>query len=101
VQSIFCEGEAGIDGAGLITMACDGMEVHPAAFVTVYVYVPEGMSLSVTLLPDPSILKLPGLRINVQFPVAGNPFITILPVEIRQVGCVMVPATGAEGVSFL
>jgi hypothetical protein len=38
----------------------------------------------------------PGLI--VQFPV-GNPFNTTLPVATVQVGCVIVPAVGADGVA--
>jgi len=45
------------------------------------------------LAPVPIIA--PGLI--VQFP-AGNPFNTTLPVDIIQLGCVMVPTIGADGV---
>lgn len=38
----------------------------------------------------------PGLR--VQLP-AGKPFNTILPVATVQLGCVIVPTVGAEGVT--
>jgi hypothetical protein len=40
----------------------------------------------------------PGERVIVQEPVAGNPVKTTLPVAIEQVGWVMVPKTGADGV---
>jgi hypothetical protein len=40
----------------------------------------------------------PGERVRVQVPVAGKPDKTTLPVETEQVGCVMVPGTGAAGV---
>ena len=33
----------------------------------------------------------------VQLPEAGRPFRTTLPVEVEQVGWVMVPTLGAEG----
>jgi len=48
----------------------------------------------VVLTPVPAIA--PGLI--VQFP-AGSPFNTTLPVATEQVGCVIVPTTGAEGVT--
>ena len=48
----------------------------------------------VVLAPVPGIA--PGLI--VQFP-AGNPFNTTLPIEIEQVGLVMVPTIGADGVA--
>ena len=38
----------------------------------------------------------PGLIVQVP---AGNPFITTLPVAIEQVGCVIAPTVGAEGVA--
>ncbi len=37
----------------------------------------------------------------VQVPAAGNPFNTMLPVGTVQVGCVMVPIIGLEGVAFI
>jgi hypothetical protein len=39
----------------------------------------------------------PGVRINVQVPVAGKPFKTTLPVATAQVGWVIVPTVGAVG----
>lgn len=45
------------------------------------------------LVPEPVIP--PGLI--VQIPEAGRPVRTMLPVESIQVGCVIVPAEGAEG----
>jgi hypothetical protein len=72
----------------------DAEEVHPVAFVTVYVFVPAVRPLIVVLAPVPFIA--PGLI--VQFP-EGKPFRTTLPVASEQVGCVMVPTTGADGVA--
>lgn len=46
------------------------------------------------LAPDPAMA--PGLII--QFP-PGKPLITALPVDTEHVGCVMVPAVGALGVT--
>ena len=42
-------------------------------------------------------MALPGLLVNIQFP-AGKPFKTTLPVAVVQVGWVMIPTVGAEGV---
>ena len=47
--------------------------------------------------PEPEIVTLPGVLVNVQVPVAGNPLKATLPVEIAHVGWVMVPTTGALG----
>jgi hypothetical protein len=47
----------------------------------------------VLLVPVPEIL--PGLIVHV--PVAGKPVKGTLPVDVVQVGCVGVPATGAVG----
>ena len=51
----------------------------------------------VVLVPDPPVLVPPGVLVNVQVPVAGKLLITTLPVETAQVGCVILPAVGAEG----
>jgi hypothetical protein len=48
------------------------------------------------VLLEPVPVIAPGLI--VQFP-AGSPFKTTLPVATAQVGCVIVPTTGAEGVT--
>lgn len=53
----------------------------------------------VVLVPVPVVITSPGLRINVQVPVEGNPFNTTLPVATEHVGWVITPTTGAEGVS--
>ena len=39
----------------------------------------------------------PGVLINVHVPADGKPFNTTLPVDIAQVGWVMVPNVGAVG----
>jgi hypothetical protein len=41
----------------------------------------------------------PGERVRVQVPDAGNPLKATLPVATVQVGWVMVPTTGAVGVT--
>ena len=51
------------------------------------------------LVPEPVIVDPPGVVVNVQLPLAGKPFNTTLPVARLQVGCVIVPATGADGVA--
>ena len=50
------------------------------------------------LVPVPVVLMVPGYRISVQVPVAGNPESTTLPVVIVQEGAVIVPTAGAEGI---
>lgn len=40
-----------------------------------------------------------GYLVNVQLPVSGKPFNKTLPVATEQVGCVIGPAAGAEGVT--
>jgi hypothetical protein len=42
----------------------------------------------------------PGLLVSVHVPVDGNPLIATLPVETVQVGLVIVPTPGAEGIAF-
>ena len=41
----------------------------------------------------------PGDLVNVHVPVAGNPDKMTLPVATLQVGCVIVPMEGADGVA--
>ena len=50
------------------------------------------------MVPVPVFVTPPGVRVTVQVPVDGNPFRTMLPVDTAQVGCVIVPGTGASGV---
>jgi len=69
-------------------------EVHPTALVTVNVRVPAARPVTVRLVPVPAIA--PGL--TVQLP-AGKPPNSTLPVAMAQVGCVIVPTVGAEGVT--
>ena len=91
-------GAAGVGGCALITTLADDTEVHPAAFTTVKVYVPAAKPDIVVLVPDPFVITPPGLRVSVHVPLEGNPFNSTLPVA-TQVGWVMVPATGAAGVT--
>jgi hypothetical protein len=62
------------------------------------VYVPAGRPEIAILVPEPVVVILPGLRVTVQVPVAGSPFITILPVATEQVGWVMFPMAGATDI---
>jgi hypothetical protein len=74
-------GAAGDAGTALITTLADAGEVHPAAVVTVKLYVPVARPEIVVLVPVPEID--PGLI--VQLP-AGNPLRTTLPVARAHVG---------------
>jgi hypothetical protein len=53
---------------------------------------------SVVLVPVPVVVVPPGVRVKVHVPDDGKPLNNILPVITLQVGCVMVPTTGAVGV---
>ena len=98
-QSIVCKGAAGDGGCALITTFEDAAEVQPEAFITVYVYVPSGMPVTVVPVPVPVVVTPPGVRVNVHVPLEGNPLSTTLPVARAQVGWVMIPTTGAVGVT--
>lgn len=54
----------------------------------------SGSPVKVVVVPVPVIP--PGL--SVHMPVAGNPLRSTLPVETKQVGWVIVPTTGADGI---
>jgi len=90
-------GAVGVAGCVLITTCSEGNETQPSSFVTVKVYVPEGNSVIVVLVPVPVAVTAPGFRVRVQVPVSGKPFKTTLPVATAHVGWVMVPTTGAGG----
>jgi hypothetical protein len=68
-------GAVGATGGALITTSADAFEIHPAAEVTLKLYIPGIRLAIVALVPVPVIA--PGLI--VQFP-AGRPFNTTLPV---------------------
>jgi len=53
----------------------------------------------VVVLPVPEVVFPPGLLVRVQLPVAGSPFSTTLPLATPQVGWVMIPISGADGVT--
>lgn len=87
-------GAAGVAGWLLITTLPEGEEVQPRLLVTVKLYVPEE-SPEIVVLPVLPVIP-PGFI--VQFP-DGNPLKTTLPVETVQVGWVIVPTTGAGGIT--
>jgi hypothetical protein len=60
--------------------------------------VPDAIPDKVVPVPVPEVVVPPGDLVNVQVPVDGKPLIITLPVAILQVGCVIVPITGAVGV---
>ena len=90
-------GAVGADGWALITTLADAEEIHPAALVTVKVYVPAASNDIVELVPEPVVFVPPGERVRVHVPLAGNPLKTTLPVAKAQVGWVIVPTVGAVG----
>lgn len=92
-------GAEGVGGCAGITTSADDGDVQPSELVTVKVYVPEFRPEIVVLVPVPVVVIPPGERVTVHVPVAGNPFNTTLPVDRVQVGGVMVPTTGAVGVT--
>ena len=51
------------------------------------------------VVPDPVTVAPPGVAVTVQLPEAGSPLRATVPVATAQVGWVMVPTTGAEGVA--
>ena len=53
----------------------------------------------VVLVPVPVVVTAPGVLVKVHVPLDGNPLNTTLPVANAQVGCVMVPTVGADGVA--
>jgi len=98
-QSTVCTGLEGVGGCASITTLADDDEVHPEVFVTVKVYVPVARPDIVVLVPDPLVVTAPGLRVSVHVPLEGNPLSTTLPVATVHVGWVIVPKTGADGVT--
>lgn len=92
-------GEEGVTGCRLIITSAEAGDTHPAAFVTVNVYVPGGIADTVRVTPVPGMVTLPGVLVSVHVPVSGSPLSSTLPVERAQVGCTIVPTIGATGVS--
>ena len=92
-------GAEGVSGCSFMTTAADSVEMHPAAFLTVNVCVPEVIPVIVLEVPVPVTVAPAGRRVIVHVPVAGNPLKTTLPVETLHVGWVIAPITGGVGVS--
>ena len=51
------------------------------------------------LVPVPEVVLPPGLLVSVHVPDEGSPPSTTLPVETVQVGAVIAPVVGADGVA--
>ena len=51
------------------------------------------------VVPLPVEVTAPGFLVSVHDPEAGSPLKGTVPVAVAQVGCVMVPTTGAVGVA--
>jgi len=81
----------------MITCA-DSAEMQPEEFVTVNVNTPPGRAEIVLVIPLPEVVVPPGNRVKTHAPEDGNPFNTTLPVGTANVGCVIAPIKGAEGV---
>lgn len=59
---------------------------------------PPGRLVNTVVVVFPLILKPPGWAVIVQL-LAGRPLSATLPVAIAQVGDVIVPTTGADGIT--
>lgn len=86
-------GAGGAPAAALITTSAETSEVQPEEFVTVKLCVPAVSPMMVFV----AVFPVAPTGLIVQSP-AGSPESTTLPVDKPQVGCVMVPITGAAGV---
>jgi len=75
-----------------MTTSADAGEVHPLELVTVKLYVPGTNPEIVAVDVDP--VRLPGFIVHAP---DGRPLSATLPVDRVQVGCVIVPTAGAEG----
>lgn len=60
---------------------------------------PAASSDTVTVVPVPSVVMLPGDRVSIQVPLDGNPARLIIPVLTSHEGWVIVPMEGAPGTS--
>ena len=72
---------------------------QPAALVTEKLYVPGARPDMVVLDPDAVVITLPGYLLSVHVPGIGRPLSTTLPVPTVQVGAVMAPTRGADGMA--
>lgn len=94
-------GGEGVPGWEFTVALADEGETHPEAFVTVKVYVPCERPEMVVVDPLPDDVTLPGVRVIVHVPDAGNPLSGTLPVATVQEGWVTAPGTGGEGTGFI
>ncbi len=79
-------GAVGADGTAFITTLPVCGDVHPAASVTVNVYVPGLRADTVVLVPVPVELIAPGFLVSVQVPDEGRPLNATIPVDTLHVG---------------
>jgi len=91
-------GAEGNGGTASITTFADEGDGHPVEVLTMKVYVPDGIPDTVVLVPVPVAVVPPGDLVNVQVPDEGKPLSDTLPVVTAQVGWVIVPTVGADGV---
>ena len=63
------------------------------------VNVPAGMPEIIVVVPVPVVVVPPGLLVIVHVPLEGSPLRATLPVASAHVGWVIVPTTGAVGVT--
>jgi hypothetical protein len=91
-------GGAGVTGCVVIVIFPVGVEVQPDALVTVNVYVFAERPEIVVVVPVPVKIAPSGVLVNVQVPVDGKLPNIILPVARVQLGWVIVPTDGTEGV---
>ena len=93
-------GAAGAEGAVVTTTFPDAAEVQvDIPSVTVKVYVPAARDDIVVVAPVPVVVVPPGVLVRVHVPAEGKPLNATLPVAVAQVGWVIVPTTGADGVA--
>jgi hypothetical protein len=87
----------GAVGIALTTTLFEATDEQLESLVTTNVYVVLANKFpKFVVVPEPEIVAPPGDAVIVQFPVAGKPLKATLA-ELVQVGCVMVPTTGALG----
>ena len=76
-----------------MTTSADAGEVHPLELVTVKLYVPGTNPDMVAVTVEP--VRFHGFMVH---DPDGRPLSATLPVDRVQVGCVIVPTAGAEGI---
>lgn len=91
-------GAAGVIGWELTTALPEASELHPDEFInTVNVCVPAGIPVKLAVAVVPERVAPPGLSVTVHCS-AGKPPKGTVAVAVAQLGCVIVPTTGAVGV---